>query len=219
MRPWVSAAGAAGPRTARASAPARPAVPVPACRIRPARSRSRAGAVRDSFSGALRSLLPQPGKVLARHAGGIAAGAGLRRYPHEPRQHAQQSPDRRARGEPMNAPRSYDAVFLTALVPARAGLLLRVEPHAGEIAGNVPDPRVPRKALPQVRVHRQVEAGVQAADSLVERTAPEHGRLRNVIVVVQEHEAIEAHFLFRADEPPLGIDPHRVAIGGHDAGI
>src|SRR3954466_2011476 len=75
------------------------------------------------------------------------------------------------------------------------------------------DLRVPGKALPEIVVHGEVEATVEPTHLLVQPAAPEHRRLRNIVVVEHQDESIESGFLFRAQVLPGVVDPERVSIG------
>lgn len=69
-----------------------------------------------------------------------------------------------------------------------------------------------REALPEITVHRQVEAWIEAAHRLVQPPPPEHRRLRNEVVIEEEGVAKKGALLFRSQKAAVRIDPQRVAV-------
>src|SRR5262245_61030991 len=78
------------------------------------------------------------------------------------------------------------------------------------------DARMAREAIPEIAIHGDVEARIEPAHRSVELAPPEHRWLRNVVVRVAEHEAIERDLLLWAQKLARLVDPERIAIHGRD---
>src|SRR5829696_2834734 len=111
----------------------------------------------------------------------------------------------------MQVSRPNARFLAVALRPEADVSLIWMGAHSRPHPADVTEPASLRHPGEEVRVHREVEGRIEAANLVVERSPPERGRLRDVVVRPKPDEADKRHFPLGLRDAAGAVDPRSVA--------